>query len=79
MNKYPACQECKHADLDTCASCEPSERKPSDRIMKTIREEVQEALAAAKLAGYLQAQREELSHLDSIIERIRHIRKELEL
>ena len=82
--KYPACQECSRADDGQCDTC-----APSDRIMKTIRQEVQDSLAAAKLAGYRQAQREEFHHLcgliggpephDQIIERIRHLRKELGL
>jgi len=89
-NKYPACQECSRADdgqCDTCVSIEKwpvNGKSPSDRIMKTIREEVQESLAAAKLAGYRQAQLEEFHHLcgitnAEIIERIMHLRKELGL
>jgi len=98
--KYQACQECKHNGLPSCdpecmdaiardATEKNSRKSPADRIMKTIREEVQESLAAAKLAGYRQAQREEFHHLcgliggpephDQIIERIRHLRKELGL
>jgi len=77
--KYPACQECSRADDGQCDTC-----APSDRIMKTIRQEVQDSLAAAKLAGYRQAQREEFHHLcgitnAEIIERIMHLRKELGL
>ena len=95
MNKYPACQECSRADdgqCDTCVSIEKwpvNGKSPSDRIMKTIREEVQESLAAAKLAGYRQAQMEEFHQLcamcgcsdprENIITRIRHLRKELGL
>jgi len=93
--KYPACQECKHSDAGHCDSCVIIEKwpvngkSPSDRIIATIRDEVQAALAAAKLAGYRQAQREEFHHLcgliggpephDKIIRRIRHLRKELDL
>ena len=88
---YPACQECKWADAGKCDTCAKIEKWPtnSGRIMSTIREEVNETLAAAKLAGYRQAQREEFHHLcgliggpephDQIIERIRHLRKELGL
>jgi len=90
-NKYPACQECNRSDAGECDACVKIEKWPadSDRIMSTIREEVNEALAAAKLAGYRQAQREEFHNLcgliggpephDQIIERIRHLRKELGL
>jgi len=93
MNKYPACQECSRADEGQCATCVSIEKwpvngkSPSDRIMKTIREEVQESLAAAKLAGYRQAQREEFDFWkennyfagSKITERIMHLRKELGL
>ena len=92
MNKYPACQECSRADEGQCATCVSIEKwpvngkSPSDRIMKTIREEVQESLAAAKLAGYRQAQREELDflvnhlhHAEDKKQRVNHLRKELVL
>jgi len=98
--KYQACQECKHNGLPSCdpecmdaiardATEKNSRKSPADRIMSIIRQEVQDSLAAAKLAGYRQAQREEFHHLcgliggpephDQIIERIRHLRKELGL
>jgi len=94
-NKYQACQEGKHNGLPSCdpecmdaiardATEKNSRKSPSDRIMSTIREEVNETLAAAKLAGYRQAQLEEFHHLcgitnAEIIERIMHLRKELGL
>jgi len=89
--KYQACQECSGSDAGQCDTCAKIEKWPtnSGRIMSTIREEVNETLAAAKLAGYRQAQREEFHNLcgliggpephDQIIERIRHLRKELGL
>ena len=91
QNKYPACQECSRSDAGECDACVKIEKwpPPSGRIMDAIRQEVQDSLAAAKLAGYRQAQREEFHHLcgliggpephDQIIERIRHLRKELGL
>ena len=95
VKKYPACQECKHSGFPSCdPDCmeeikREKPRSPADRIMTTIRDEVSALIAEAKLAGYRQAQREEFHHLcgliggpephDQIIERIRHLRKELGL
>ena len=97
QSKYPACQECKWADAGKCdpecmdavardATEKNSQRSPSDRIMKTIRDEVNESLCAAKLSGYRQAQREELDflfnhlhHAEDKKQRVNHLRKELGL
>jgi hypothetical protein len=91
MNKYPACQECSRADAGQCQECvtigyDPGET-PSDKIMTAIRNEVAAAIAAAKLEGYRQAQREELNFFvlindlftDKTVERIRYLHKEIGL
>ena len=88
-DKYPAYQECSRSDAGQCGTCVIVEKwpPPSGRIMSTIRQEVQESLAAAKLAGYRQAQREELDFWkennyfagSKITDRIRRLRKELGL
>jgi len=94
MSKNLSCQGCNRASHENCNSCVSTKghgqlESPSGRTMTTIRDEVSELIAAAKLAGYRQAQREEFHHLcgliggtephDQIIERIRHLRKELVL
>ena len=89
QNKYPACQECSRSDAGECDACVKIEKwpPPSGRIMGAIRQEVQDSLAAAKLAGYRQAQREEFDFWkennyfagSKITERIMHLRKELGL